>query len=149
MQTRLVILALGPFIVFGVGCAKPVPPMLHRMEAYAGEIRVQSDGQPDVVCDLAFARAAGSFQVKFSRGKRVVTVVRGAEDAVTTFENAEERQADATEKATLRLVADLCNPARVEKVDATANSYRVRRTGRWYRLKLESQTKVRVHGEPR
>ena len=130
-------------------CGARPGPMLHRMPSYAGMLRITPDGGAEQVCDFAFDRARRNMQPKFTFGTRVVTVVRGAGDAISAFENTRERPATAVERTRFALIRDLCDPATIERVEPGDETYRVRRAGVWYTVELESQIGGRIHGEPR
>lgn len=129
------------------GCVDEKPgPMLHALAELAGEIEVTVDGAAEPsTYQLSFSRAKPYFACKLTEGERVITLLGGVDGAFEVFENAETRPASEAESRHFALVSDLVDPKAIEAVVPGPESYKVRRKGVWYRVRLVPRP-AGVHG---
>jgi hypothetical protein len=146
---RILIIAFAGWIGLAASCSGESAPMLHRLTSYSGTIRITPEAGVPVSYDLAFHRGNGNLQAKRTIGKRVVTLVRGADGKASAFEDAKERAATKDEVAQFQLVRDLTDTRALDSLRRGETSYSVQRRGIWYAIELESQTGTPIHGHPR
>ena len=129
--------ALAVFLLLP-GCSRPDGGlMLHAVSSFAGRIEVTPDRSEQASSyELSFSRAKPYFSCKLTEQERVITLLGGPDGSLEVFENAQPRPASKAEIERFGLLSDLLDPRAIEAVEPGPSSYRIRRKGLWYSVRI-------------
>ena len=135
--------------VFGLllGCSiEQAGPMLHELSDFAGVVEINAPGQTEAwSVGLSFSRATAYLSCQVKEGIRDITLLGTQGGSFEVYEDTAVRPASQSERQQFGLMYDLINPRVMELVESGPDTYRVRRKGVWYSVRLVP-VPVGVHG---